>query len=257
MFKVFAKGNSDTISVQSLSYISLKVNVYKDSIKISQSATGFIIKYLNKFFLITNKHVVTGINPFSGDSLFDGMVPNKISVWLPRNDKTQWACFVYALFDSTHFPKWLEKKDNELIDVVALPIDQIEDYDFVPIDLDLQFEDVQIIVSQSVNILGFPYGIASTGMNGMLPIWKSGTIASEPEIDIDSQPYFYIDATTVKGMSGSPVIYWSQMFRLNKQNKWVINETSFVKFLGVYSSQFPAIDIGVVWKPEVIKKIIE
>ena len=39
----------------------------------------------------------------------------------------------------------------------------------------------------------------------MFPIWKRGSIASEPEIPIDGKPMFYIDTATRQGMSGAPV----------------------------------------------------
>jgi hypothetical protein len=61
-------------------------------------------------------------------------------------------------------------------------------------------------VGAEVFILGFPMGLA---LQGVFPVWKRGSIASEPLIAIDGNlPIFFVDAATRHGMSGSPVVYF-------------------------------------------------
>jgi hypothetical protein len=61
-------------------------------------------------------------------------------------------------------------------------------------------------VAADVFILGYPKGLTS---QGVMPVWKRGTIASEPLINLMSNvPAMFVDAVTREGMSGSPVIHF-------------------------------------------------
>ena len=65
-----------------------------------------------------------------------------------------------------------------------------------------QFDAVYSVGSE-VFVLGFPRGLRT---QSNFPIWKRGTIATEPAIPRDDgAPLILIDAATRKGMSGSPV----------------------------------------------------
>jgi hypothetical protein len=61
-----------------------------------------------------------------------------------------------------------------------------------------------------VFILGFPKGISQ----GAFPIWKRGSIATEPLYGVTTiwaksgAPVILVDALTNDGMSGSPVLYF-------------------------------------------------
>ncbi|HWX64315.1 hypothetical protein [Bradyrhizobium sp.] len=63
-------------------------------------------------------------------------------------------------------------------------------------------------VGPEVFILDFPLGLA---LQGVLPIWKRGSIAFEPLVAIDNNlPIFIVDAATRHGISGSPVVYFGR-----------------------------------------------
>jgi len=245
------------IAVDSLSIASTKISIYRDSIKIGV-ATGFVVKKGEKYFLITNKHVVTGLNPFDGSPVLkDSLIPNALIVSHHHNSLSFWSNFKYPLYDSLNTPVWIEHLSNSLIDVIAIPTRTINEHDYFTIDYDNAESNVHIGPSELVNIIGYPSGISSTGGNGIMGIWKSGHIASEPDFDINGDPYFYIDATTSGGMSGSPVVYKSILYHISKKNEIVMNDKSFSIFLGVYSSQYLKESLGIVWKPKVIKEILE
>jgi len=60
------------------------------------------------------------------------------------------------------------------------------------------------LIGMDAFILGFPKGIAH---QQLLPIWKRGSIATEPEIPReDDLPVFLVDTATREGMSGAPVL---------------------------------------------------
>ena len=91
---------------------------------------------------------------------------------------------------------------------------------------------------------------------GRFPIWKTGHIASDIDIDWDGKPAFLIDATTQSGMSGSPVIAKRvSIYQTSRGNKI----GNAIKILGVYSGReisTSGIEVGFVWKPKVIEEIL-
>jgi hypothetical protein len=63
-------------------------------------------------------------------------------------------------------------------------------------------------VGHQVFIVGYPVGVEHSGV---FPIWKGGTIASEPTSSlslagVETDDVIYVDGLTRAGMSGSPVI---------------------------------------------------
>ena len=71
----------------------------------------------------------------------------------------------------------------------------------------------------------------------MLPIWKRGSIASEPELPADDLPLFLVDSNTYKGMSGSPVYARTIGGYLSKQHEVFQMAARSTRFLGVYSGR--------------------
>ena len=149
--------------------------------------------------------------------------------------------------------RWYEHPKGQAIDVIALPItvdDEVLVYEF---DLSLADFDMVVQVAMPVSIIGFPFERATTGL---LPIWKTGHIASDPDMDYGGRPVFLIDATTRGGMSGSPVVlrvYGDYPTRRAS----TIGDKSWTRFLGVYSGRIhDQTEIGGVWRPSVIKEIL-
>ena len=106
--------------------------------------------------------------------------------------------------------------------------------------------------SEAVSIIGFPFGLASSGK---FPIWKTGHIASDIDLNYKDKPVFLIDATTKPGMSGSPVIARRNGFSQTSKGQRVGGTTE--RFLGVYSGRIQDnSDVGMVWKPETIDEIL-
>ena len=101
-------------------------------------------------------------------------------------------------------------------------------------------------------------------IGGVFPIWKKASIASEPNIDIQQMPYFFIDTATRSGMSGSPVvIYRKRSFTIEEESTGKFSG-HITKLIGVYSGRIGAdsdmisdAQLGRVWKASVIDEIIE
>ena len=123
--------------------------------------------------------------------------------------------------------------------------------------MDLALADAGVAAEPAmpVSIIGFPLGLSP---DGAFPIWKTGHIASDPDIDYQGRPAFLIDATTRGGMSGSPVVIRMYGGYLTRARQNVIGRRQITRFLGVYSGRIHVeAEIGLVWRPHVIQDILE
>ena len=220
------------------------------------SGTGFIISHDADNYLITNWHVVTCRNPLDNQPLLStGQAdPNKLNVWYHLKDRLgAWISLPEELLDNDSGDrKWLEHPDGSNIDIVALPISNNDKAIIYPLDLKLSYTDLIISPSESVSIVGFPYGVGSLGK---FPIWKTGHIASDIDLNYKNKPVFLIDATTKPGMSGAPVI--AKRIGMQKTSTGFKMSGESTKFLGIYSGRIlDDSDIGMVWKPDVLDSIL-
>jgi hypothetical protein len=82
-------------------------------------------------------------------------------------------------------------------------------------------------------------------------------LASEPDLDIHGDPYFFIDATTRGGMSGSPVLLRLFGGYNAKNGNYNMTPGPTNLFMGIYSGRLNEnSEIGRVWKPKVIHEIL-
>jgi len=222
-------------------------------------ATGFLYNFEGRNFLITNWHVVSGCHPETRQPLDpNGSIPDRIRLTYHRADQLGvWARGEIDLNDKGGRPVWCEHpKHGPAVDVVAVDLENLT-APVHPIN-EVQFEDIRVSVAQDVFIVGFPKGLSG---GGFFPIWKRGSIASEPDIDLNGLPKLLIDSATREGLSGSPVIAqyvgWHQVKDEPSSEDWVGTGR---RLLGIYSSrvgkdQFEA-QLGIVWKARVIEEII-
>lgn len=111
-----------------------------------------------------------------------------------------------------------------------------------------------------VFILGFPLGLA---LQGTLPIWKRGSVASEPLVNVAGQmPIFFVDSATRHGMSGSPVVYFGKAL-INSRGLPAPAPQAFVEpwLVGVYagrrgsSPEEQEMSLGRVWHRRLLDDI--
>jgi len=236
--------------------------------------TGFIYEYENEYFLITNGHNITRTNPEQTKRLTKSAgfpVKIKMKARIGTKDYPE-ACmltnfFEIPLYSDVEFekPLWYVHPDKSyLIDVIAISLgykDSISDkIKFFPINKYSFNEGYYPQIADDVFILGYPFDITD---NGELPIWKRGTIATEPIIDVDNLPKIYIDTASRSGMSGSPVIMQRTGYHTLTGK---IDDNSIIgriqNFVGIYSGRIGAdnefkAQLGIVWKKEVIEEIIK
>lgn len=251
----------NTVYVNENSVKSIYVDICYEDLTIA-SATGFIVYKDKTFYLITNRHVVTGRNNETNEclDLKYGAIPNKIIIMVPRIEgkKWIWSKVVIQLYNVNGEPIWLEHPTyKNRVDVVAIKLCN---------DIQTNFyynlkSNYYTSVTDNVFIVGYPFGFNVNPKNGKYAIWTTGIIASDPDLNLninDEQlPAFLIDAKTRHGQSGSPVIYYSSI-GIDKTN----NGIGFYGFpiiheIGIYSGRInKESDLGYVWKWSLIGEII-
>jgi hypothetical protein len=166
-------------------------------------ATGFIWQRREQHYLITNWHVVAGRNARTGEietpvqpdmlrAHFNTRVMNFGKV--PHDIKIR---------DTNHNPLWYIYPGRQRgCDVVAVPLpipgnDQITN--MYPINALRSDSDLAVRIGMDAYILGYPFGNQPPGF----PVWKRGSIASEPDLTKLGDGYMLVDTASRPGMSGS------------------------------------------------------
>lgn len=248
--------NQQAISIDPLSGSSLIVQPEVNSIPLSK-ATGFIVQWGEGVYLITNWHVVSGRDSDSNQPLSPTAgIPDTINIVHHSSKKLgEWVIKKENLYKEGN-PRWLEHIDGQRIDVVALPLEELGgDINTYPFDLRLADVDMILEPAMPVSIIGFPYGLSTAGG---WPIWKTGHIASDPDLDYDGRPAFLIDVTARSGMSGSPVVLRLRGGYRTSKAYVMMDSGPKTRFIGVYSGRIHhESEIGRVWRPNVISEIMK
>lgn len=257
-----------------LSLTSLKLTVLNGD-RILSTATGFVVKYAEKFFLVTNWHVVTGRHADTGACLDEkyAAVPDRLAVdYHPSDSFGRWRRIIHPLFEDgrqlwTEHPRGCGQRGG--VDVVALPIERATDcipHPFPAFQVSARVSGLppHIEVGAVVHVIGFPAG---RGTAGQWPIWLTGHIATDPQFDFEGSPRFLVDVRTRGGMSGSPVVIrarlhaeWRKSGNAQARHIHAIpdRESPVDHFLGVYSGRVrDDLDLGFVWRPHVLRELIE
>jgi V8-like Glu-specific endopeptidase len=252
-----------------LSFTTCPLKIYRDENNIA-CGTAFFYSYDGDNYLVTAGHNVTGKHPDS-DEIFG--IPNRMGVFMHRLAENKlFYGYEECVIELQEGEKdiWMEHpKYGRKLDVVVMPFQVPKNCHVSPINDSKEFDDSLSIVTvgMDVFVLGYPHGYVSYPT--ILPIWKRGTLATEPVIDIDKMPKMYVDTATAKGMSGSPVI---AHFNGTYMPGGKFSDDGFFgvarQFLGIYTGRYTDdvtkdlrndvfnAQLGIVWKKQVIEEII-
>jgi hypothetical protein len=258
----------------------VKLNIFFHDVNIT-SATGFIYRFADSYYLVTNLHCLNGIDPITGKFLDSRhFVPNKLEFYL--------NVFSYAKlgsFDVVPFKIDL-LKNGQPVWFESVAVDSVIDIAVIELSCVLaEFENIKnrigylrggrMLVSinekgdaeyvyhayprigSDVFILGYPKGIGQ----GSFPIWKKGSIATEPLFGAvpDGSPVILIDALTRDGMSGSPVLYFGSKVAGDYGAATAESDGPYV--VGVYAGregvtpEESSMALGRVWKVEFLDRL--
>ncbi len=180
-----------------LSLSTLPITPFFNDLQLSE-ATGFIWKRRERFYLITNWHVVSALDLFTKTHLSKGgSRPNKFRCHVLVRVGEYWHEPIdVPIRDENDQPLWLIHPAQEMraIDIVALPLD----YDslktkvtLLPVN-ELAPGKIAVMIGMDVFILGYPFGSKPPAF----PVWKRGSIASEPDLVRVSTGYYLVDTAS-------------------------------------------------------------
>ncbi len=213
---------------------------------------------------MTNWHCLTGINPESMKPI-GTYTPNKCRIeFTTLAEHTENKDFRVPkrmqadmnLLDGEE-ANWIEHSDGPEVDICLFPLGRLETrVGELKCLNDLSLTDsFDPSVSSDCFIIGYPQGIS--GASGT-PIWKRGSIATEPQLNHDGKPTLLVDSLTNPGMSGSPFIIKSQGLVHNTASGAVLGQLR--QLLGVYSGRIGddgvGFQLGRVWKAFLIDEIL-
>lgn len=168
--------------------------------------TGCLWRHKGHVYLLTARHVFSGTNPFNDAPLSnEGFFPERIRLY----PSTRLAADLYGrvprVVSVVEGDKslWLQDRDFDALktDIAALDLGPGDDV-FCLNDINDIFEDIWTHIGMECAVVGYPTRFFG-GL--MTPIWRVGSIASEPLLPVDGKPMFLLDAATSPGFSGSPV----------------------------------------------------
>lgn len=234
--------------------------------------TGFLWSHGDCLYLITNWHVVTGLNPKTKQALSENAFPpTSLEFYYYHLTKADGAGGHDVQFRPKRLelyqggnPIWLEHPDFDDCDVVLIPLD-VEDWRKCtqPINFHEQMPQITPRAADHCFAVGYPKGLRGAYDS---PIWKGATIATEPDMFYEERPMFLIDTATREGMSGSPVLMEVDTV-IRRETSLPKDELAGMvlstrrKLVGVYSgrvgSENDGFQLGMVWRSSLLEEIGE
>jgi len=236
---------------------SLFIELYFNGTKLS-SGTAFVASFRDRKGLITNRHNVTGRHQETEQPISThGGVPNRLVVWhnVDKNGLT-WRPIEVPLYDGDE-KRWFEHPQlGPRADIVVLPLTEMPGIKLFPYDLDMAPE-MLLRPADAVSVIGFPFG---QGSAGLLAIWATGFIASEPDFTYNDLPVMLIDCRTRQGQSGAPVVMQrNDVYRsLSGHLMTPFTRGGKTQFVGIYSGRIrKESDLGMVWWASAVRETLE
>ena len=188
--------------------------------------------------MITNWHVVTGRSALAGKSLHrHAGRPNVARAWF--NTRVQQFLnqeYVIRIRDDDDLPLWLAHPSRgRAVDVVAIPLPYRWKeliFDLHPIN---RYAAVQLTVRVVTEVFSLRYLFRPEPPG--YPVWKRGSMASEPDLATIGAGYYLVDTASRPGMSASPIIRnaWNQL--VDGDREIPAPKRLRTEFVGVYSGR--------------------
>jgi|SRR5271156_1022182 len=170
----------------------------------------FLWKQHERTFLVSNWHNFSGHDPQTGQPISDnGGVPSHInfSTFEQQGEPDEQGHFpvlvksqrVPLYDDDLLGPRWLEHPSfDRRVDVAAIDVsDALEGMIVNHVNVLENDAVLQPFPSQDVFIIGYPIGRIP---NAPYPVWKRGTLATDPRFDPEGLPKMYVDTATRKAL---------------------------------------------------------
>jgi hypothetical protein len=222
--------------------------------------TGFVWKVGERNYLVTAWHVLSMRDFYTGENLKGHAGRPNILRTLFNIQTGSFAKqrLDIKIWDDDDKPLWLVHLKKS-VDIAVLPLPPTPPgltVALYPLNV-LANTKLRIEIGMEVFILGYPFKIELPAY----PVWKRGSIASEPQLIRFVTHYLLVDTASRPGMSGAPVIRRSWSGHLVEPGFVPLVDTPLSKFIGVYSGRVRTdhpqeAQIGLVWDGSFIDEII-
>jgi hypothetical protein len=238
--------------------------------------SGFFWRRGDRTFLVSNWHNLSGRDPeTSKPRRPDGGLPDRVKFTVFQKVSTPDAkgfleMKAVNLTKTICGPTWLDPVWLEhpvfrrQVDVAAVDITgDLQHHGLEVASVNLLETDAALEphAGQDVFILGYPLGLVAAAP---IPVWKRGSIATDPAFDPDGQPKVFVDSATRDGMSGSIVVarrvWWGPYKKSSDGTEVPMFLQQIDRILGIYSGRIGPHDVaaqlGIVWKRHLIDEVV-
>lgn len=241
-----------------------------------EQGTAFFYKRDSKWiYLVTNWHILTGRSPLEPKKSRTGAVPVLVQFKLHKRLNSNHFSISQKVEISIDIndeagekPIWLEHPDfRHRVDIGVIRIKNDGELSSKAIfEILHEAPDIEpnYVVEPMADafVIGYPWGYSSG--DGVGPLYKRGSVASDPRLNQGELPRFLIDCRTASGMSGAPVL-------VSRSGIWApsgkVDSTTVIgtvtNFAGVYSGRLDGnssndaiSELGIVWKKDALDKVI-
>ena len=220
-----------------------------DNDSVIGSGTGEIIHYAEKYYLVTNFHVLTGRDAKTNSNFKDsrGTVSDIAMVFQPKDNKSAFVPMVYPIYNSEGEDNFqVLKFNNQLIDIAVMPIvlpDKAAHYFFEITDLDTStsYDSTSRLI-----FLGFPNG---EFINTWQPTKRETRGVINPQKD-HFDPFVFIDSSPIIGMSGG-ALYKSDSYGGYRFFGVISNKVDYTK----EAPKMQGRAVQIKWTLELIRKM--
>jgi Trypsin-like peptidase domain len=236
------------------------------------TATGSVWRNGDKLFLVSNWHVLSGRNTYSGKPIDEknGSIPTYLDLhymrpWPLNQTDVSTRSLRIDLVDTNGDSVWFQHKKGQQWDLACVALSDdcpIAAASILPHTID--DKSIVQLPGTDIFIMGFPNGLQKQGGH---PVWKRASIASHPNILSDELPITLVDTAGRKGMSGAPA------FVVQYASQFIASENGFsnrlgnkpYRFAGIYSGRYGAgndqkdefsVQLGRIWWEHIIEAML-
>lgn len=238
--------SANAVFAKSLMEQFLFSTVYINNLNTGSAGTGFIVfrKVSEKktvVFLVSNRHVLfpKPPNPKSTNHLAQA----EISINTAEQDRIKKQNLTVTLRE-TSGKVHVRAHPNTGVDVAALIITpNLQEIikggsklNGIPEDRFATREFIKerfVSVGDAALVIGYPLNLVEEGH--VIPVARQAVIATKPEYDFRGKPLFLIDATIMRGSSGSPVLLPIKPYVWDKKDKVNVGKLQQNHLLGIVS----------------------
>lgn len=222
--------------IDHLSLSTTPVLLLSGDTPVSQGTGFYFVRTIDDqsvLFLVTNHHVLTGSSPAEdrppiGDNItfqFHKSATSPGDVHTVR----------LPLFTKQDKPVWITSATVPDADLAVIPLPTAFYNGCNVRCISAQWassSNLKVRPTSNVTLIGYPYGYYDR--KNALPIWKTGSVATEPAVDFDGKPLIVIDISAFPGMSGAPAFAISYGMYETEGGGTTVGGAR--RFLGVYAS---------------------